>query len=68
MLLARATALSQRQRQILIELATGKLNKQIAHELGLSERTVKMHRAALFRGLEVRTTAEAIRIAIEAGY
>ncbi len=64
----RIAQLSPRQRQILIELAKGKLNKQIAHELGLSERTVKMHRAALFRGLEVRTTADAIRIAIEAGY
>lgn len=64
----RVSDLSPRQRQILIELAIGKLNKQIAHELGLSERTVKMHRAAMFRGLEVKTAADAIRIAIEAGY
>ncbi len=60
--------LSPRQREVLIEVAKGKLNKQIAHELGLTERTIKMHRAALLDGLNVRTNAEAIRIAIEAGY
>ena len=61
-------ALSPRQRQILIQMAEGKLNKQIAYDLGLSERTVKMHRAALFKALGVRTSADAIRVAIEAGH
>ena len=60
--------LSPRQREVLIEVAKGKLNKQIAHALGLTERTIKMHRAALLDALNVRTNAEAIRIAIEAGY
>jgi FixJ family two-component response regulator len=60
--------LSDRQRQILVEMAAGKLNKQIAWELGLSERTVKMHRSAVIKGLDVRTSADAIRIAVEAGY
>ena len=60
--------LSPRQRQILIQMADGKLNKQIAYDLGLSERTVKMHRAALFKALGVRTSADAIRVAIEAGF
>ena len=60
--------LSKRQRQILIEIAGGKLNKQIAYDLGLSERTVKMHRAAVLKALGVRTSADAIRIAVEAGY
>ena len=59
--------LSRRQRQILEALAKGRLNKQIAYELDLTERTIKMHRAAMLRGLGVRTVAEAIRIAIEAG-
>lgn len=63
----RVERLSVRQKQVLGALARGRLNKQIAHELGLSERTVKMHRAALLRGLGVRTNAEAIRIGIEAG-
>jgi PAS domain S-box-containing protein len=65
---ARIAALSSRQREVLLQLAAGKLNKQIAYELGLSERTVKMHRAAVFAALGVRTSADAIRLAIEAGY
>ncbi|MFC0589079.1 PAS domain-containing protein [Novosphingobium aquiterrae] len=60
--------LTTRQHQILEGLAKGRLNKQIAYDLGLTERTVKMHRAALLKTLGVRTVAEAIRIAIEAGY
>ncbi len=64
----RIEALSPRQKQILIEMARGKLNKQIAYELDLSERTIKMHRSALFKGLDVRTTADAIRVAVEAGF
>jgi PAS domain S-box-containing protein len=64
----RVAALSRRQREVLVHMAAGKLNKQIAHELELSERTVKMHRAAVFKALGVRSGAEAIRLAIEAGY
>ncbi|MEO0031411.1 MAG: hypothetical protein RIS94_1169 [Pseudomonadota bacterium] len=60
-------ALPKRQRQILECIAGGKLNKQIAWELGLSERTIKLHRAAVLKALGVRTSAEAIRMAIEAG-
>lgn len=59
--------LSPRQRQVLELLARGLLNKQIAGELELSEKTVKMHRALLFRRLGVATSAEAIRTAVEAG-
>ena len=65
---ARVAALSRRQREVLLQMAAGRLNKQIAYELGLSERTVKMHRAALFTALGVKTSADAIRLAIEAGY
>ena len=65
---SRIAALSPRQREVLLQLAGGKLNKQIAYELGLSERTVKMHRAAVFISLGVKTSADAIRLAIEAGY
>jgi PAS domain S-box-containing protein len=61
-------ALSRRQREVLLQIAAGRLNKQIAFELGLSERTVKMHRAAVLAALGVRTNADAIRLAIEAGY
>ena len=60
--------LSPRQREVLIEMARGRLNKQIAYDLDVTERTVKMHRAALFRALGVQTAADAIRVAVEAGY
>ncbi|MFC3440565.1 PAS domain-containing protein [Sphingobium rhizovicinum] len=63
----RIAALTDRQRTVLIAMAEGRLNKQIAFDLGLTERTVKMHRAAMLRALDVRTAAEAIRLAIEAG-
>ena len=65
---AQVAGLSPRQRAVLEQMAAGKLNKQIAWDMGLSERTVKMHRGAVLRALGVRTTAEAIRIAIEAGW
>ena len=64
----RVAALSRRQREVLLQMAAGKLNKQIAYELGLSERTIKMHRAAVIGALFAKTSADAIRIAIEAGY
>ncbi len=60
-------ALTSRQRQVLKFAAQGLLNKQIAHELGVTERTVKMHRAALMKRLETPTAADMIRIAVEAG-
>ena len=68
---ARAVALvkslSDRRRQVLELMARGLLNKQIAWELKISEKTVKMHRALLLEQLGVATTADAIRIAVEAG-
>lgn len=65
---ARLNQLSPRQREVLIGMSSGKLNKQIAFELGLTERTVKMHRAALLKALDLRSGADAIRLAVEAGY
>ena len=68
---ARAAALVEglapRQREVLAGMAGGLLNKQIAYQLGITEKTVKMHRALMLERLGVRTTAEAIRIAVEAG-
>ena len=60
-------ALPQRRRQVLELLSRGMLNKQIAWELKISEKTVKMHRALLLEQLGVSTSADAIRIAVEAG-
>lgn len=60
-------ALPTRQREVLQGMARGMLNKQIAWDLKISEKTVKMHRALLLERLGVSTSAEAIRIAVEAG-
>lgn len=65
---ARIDRLSRRKKEILLFMAAGKLNKQIAYELCLTERTVKMHRAAVLKSLGVRTSADAIRLAVEAGF
>jgi hypothetical protein len=48
-------------------MAHGLLNKQIAWKLKISEKTVKMHRALLLERLGVKTSAEAIRLAVEGG-
>lgn len=68
---ARAAAtvrtLPPRQREVLGGMSHGLLNKQIAHRLGIAEKTVKMHRALLLDRLDVATSADAIRIAVEAG-
>lgn len=60
-------ALSPRQGQVLKRVAKGLLNKQIAAELDLAEKTVKMHRAILMDRLGLHTTADLIRLAVEAG-
>jgi PAS domain S-box-containing protein len=60
-------ALPERRRQVLELMSRGLLNKQIAWELKISEKTVKMHRGLLLAQLGVLTSADAIRIAVEAG-
>ena len=62
---AKVQGLSPRQREVLAAMAQGRLNKQIAFDLQLTERTIKMHRSALLKALNVRSGAEAIRLAIE---
>jgi len=59
--------LSPRQREILQRIAAGFRSKQIAWQLSLSEKTVKMHRSLMFQKLGTANIADAIRIAVEAG-
>jgi DNA-binding CsgD family transcriptional regulator len=58
--------LTPRQREVLMKIMNGYRSKQIAAELGISEKTVKMHRAGLLAKLGVPTSADAVRIAVEA--
>lgn len=59
--------LSPRQLQVLEKIAAGYRSKQIAHQLSLSEKTVKMHRSLLLTKLGKSSVADAVRIAVEAG-
>jgi DNA-binding NarL/FixJ family response regulator len=59
--------LSARERQVLIGVAQGRTNREIALELGISHRTVETHRESLMRKLGVRTVAGLTRLALEAG-
>ena len=63
---ARIAALSPRERDVLDLLMAGKPNKLIARELGLSPRTVEVHRARLMARLGVGSLAEAVRLAVQA--
>jgi FixJ family two-component response regulator len=64
---ARADALSDREREVWLRVARGELNKQIAHDLGIVERTVKLHRAKAMEKLRARSTADLVRIAERLG-
>ena len=63
----RVHTLTPRQLQVLTHMIAGYRNKQIAGFLAIDEKTVKMHRASLLARLEVGSSAEAIRIGVEAG-
>lgn len=59
----RAANLTEREREVLRMLSAGKLNKQIAAELGISEATVKFHRSRLMKRMQAHTAAELMHIA-----
>lgn len=60
-------ALTPRERDVLAGLANGLPNKTIAYDLGISSRTVEVHRANLMVKLDVRSLSDALRIAFAAG-
>lgn len=60
-------ALTGRQRQVLQGMLRGGMNKNIAHDLGLSVRTVEIYRAEVMKKLGVRSSPGAIRLALAAG-
>src|SRR5271168_3398416 len=66
-LLARFDALSKRELEVLSHVVQGRLNKQIAADLGIHERTVKLHRTAITTKLRVQSVAELTRLTQEAG-
>jgi FixJ family two-component response regulator len=58
---ARFATLTPRERQVLREVARGRLNKQIAFDLGISEITVKLHRSNVMRKMRTNSVGELIR-------
>jgi FixJ family two-component response regulator len=59
---ARLAALTPREREVLERVVDGKLNKQIAAELGTAEKTVKVHRACMMRKMQVASLAGLVRV------
>ena len=63
----RLETLTAREREVLSLLVTGMLNKQIAYELGITERTVKAHRARVMEKMQAGSVAELVRLAERVG-
>lgn len=63
----RLATLTPREREVLAAVAAGRLNKQIAADLGIVEQTVKFHRARIMERMQARTAAELMLIAATLG-
>ncbi len=59
--------LTPREREVLTHVVAGRLNKQIAGDLGTAEKTIKVHRGRVMEKLGVRTIADLVRLAEKAG-
>ena len=66
-IMQRLDSLTTREHEILTYLITGMLNKQIAYELNISERTVKAHRKQVFDKMGVNSIAELVRLTEKVG-
>lgn len=64
---SRVTRLTPRERQVMALVVTGMLNKQIASELGIGEKTVKVHRARVMEKMQAGSVAALVRLADAAG-
>lgn len=56
-----AETLTPREREVMMAVSKGLMNKQIAYDLGISEITVKLHRGNVMRKMEVRSVADLVR-------
>jgi FixJ family two-component response regulator len=63
----RSEKLTPREKEVLAHVISGKLNKQIAFDLGTSERTIKAHRGSIMKKLNMQSIADLVRFAEELG-
>ena len=66
-ILRQLAMLTPREREVLHHIIAGKLNKQVAADLGIVEKTIKVHRARVMKKMNVRSLAELVRVAEHAG-
>jgi FixJ family two-component response regulator len=59
----RFESLSSREREVMVQVTAGRLNKQIANDIGVAESTVKVHRTHLMRKMKARSLPELSRMA-----
>jgi len=64
---SRYQRLTPREREVFLHLISGQLNKQVAANLQIAERTIKLHRANILEKLEVSSMAELARLAVDLG-
>jgi len=64
---ARLAALTPRERQVFELVVRGNTNKQIAHQLGTAERTIKAHRRRVMEKMQVQSVAELVSVAVRLG-
>jgi FixJ family two-component response regulator len=59
--------LTPREREVFALVVTGMLNKQIAFEMGISEKTIKVHRARVMQKMQAESLADLVRLAEKVG-
>jgi RNA polymerase sigma factor (sigma-70 family) len=63
----RVESLTPREREVFALVVTGMLNKQIAFEMGISEKTIKVHRARVMQKMQAESLADLVRLAEKVG-
>ena len=63
----RLASLTPREREVLLHVVSGQMNKQIATRLGVKLKTIKAHRAIVMHKMQTRTVADLVRAALKAG-
>ena len=63
----RLAMLTPREREVLTHIVSGRLNKQVAADLGTVEKTIKVHRARVMEKMQVQSLAELARLAERVG-